>query len=173
MNIIGRRLGWLFSTYLCLLISLFQLYVHTDNRNQVFLNSKQTDNGDAWNLAITCLYLFFSLNVWHNWENYAYFADHVKMWWTHYIPKYIYHFMSGYTAYVAWGKVAVVKLSLWQPTHILRACKLLQSQVFLVEQLTMHMNINVWKYWYGATEPKPYLWSGVGMLIKSWRGLRK
>lgn len=26
----------------------------------------------------------------------------------------------------------------------------------------MHTNINVWKYWYGATEPKPYLcvWCG-------------
>lgn len=70
--------------------------------------------------------------------------------------------MSGYTAYVAQGKVAGVKLSLWQPTHTLSACKLLQSQVFLLEQLTMHTNFNVWKYWYGATEPDPYLcvWCG-------------
>lgn len=25
------------------------------------------------------------------------------------------------------------------------------------DTLTMHRNINVWKYWFGATEPKPCL----------------
>lgn len=66
---------------------------------------------------------------------------------------YIHHFISEYTAYVAWSKVAGVKLGFWQPTHILSACKPLQSRVFLVEQLTVYTNINVWKYWYIATEP--------------------
>ena len=45
---------------------------------------------------------------------------------------------------------------MWQPAHILNTCKPLQSQVFPVEQLTMHTNINVWKCWYVATEPKLY-----------------
>lgn len=85
----------------------------------------------------------------------------------------IYHFMSGYTAHVAWSKVAGMKLSFWQPTHFLSACKPLQSRVFLVEQLTVHTNINVWKYLYSATEPSHIWVSGVGMLIKTGRRWRK
>lgn len=66
-----------------------------------------------------------------------------------------------------------MKLSFWQPTHLLSACKPLQSRVSLLEQLAVHTNINVWKCWYRATEPELICVCAEGMLRKTRRGWRK
>lgn len=144
-----------------------------------FLHSEHTDDRKFWLLALRDikfstwmrsdnLFFFFFFDF-ADPPNYILKLGHIRK----YTYINIYHFMSGYTAHVAWSKVAGMKLSFWQPTHFLSACKPLQSRVFLVEQLTVHTNINVWKYLYSATEPSHIWVSGVGMLIKTGRRWRK
>lgn len=82
-----------------------------------------------------------------------------------------------YTSFHVWTHhICSLRQSHWSETqwptiHILNACKPLPSQVCLVEQLTMDTNINVWKYWYAATEPKPYLSVWYGNANKELEGM--
>lgn len=138
---------------------------------QVLLNSKQTDN-DGWRLNS----FFFFIQTFSKIEGTSFFLycwlgeSVVDSQLAHiYIPFQVW---INYICSLRQSHRSETQF-VTAHTHILSACKLLQSQVFLVEQLTMHTNINVWKYWYGATEPKPYLCVWYGHTNKELEGMEK
>lgn len=88
---------------------------------------------------------------------------------------YIYAHIHTHAPFHVWVRCTCsLKQSPWNGTGLFGStqtpsCKAAAVQSLLVEQLTVHTNINVWKCSRSATEPHRIPVSGAGMLIKTRR----